>query len=76
MWLSIIGVTTAVSFVVFFSLGVMLTMSIGCVLKTKTKVAIHQPTLELSAYDTIDTDQKKIKHDVEVKTNSAYGIVK
>ena len=76
MWYTFIGITIASSFVAFFSLGVLLTMCVGHVLKTKSKLTPHKPTLEPSVYEMVDTGQKNITSIFEVEANSAYGIVK
>eukprot|EP00731_Ephydatia_muelleri_P035698 Em0149g4a len=73
----IIGITIIISFVVFFSLGVLVTTCIGCMVRTRSKVTLHHPNpaLEPSVYEMIKTDQKKIKA-IELEANSAYGTAK
>ena len=73
----IIGITIIISFVVFFSLGVLVTTCIGCMVKTRSKVTLHHPNpaMEPSVYEMIKTDQKKIKA-IELEVNSAYGTAK
>ena len=72
-----IGITIVISFVVFFSLGVLVTTCISCMVKTRSKVTLHHldPALEPSVYEMIETDQKKIKA-IALEANSAYGIAK
>ena len=72
---TIIGITIVISFVVFFSLGVLVTTCIGYMVKTRTKVTLHHPALERSVFEMIETDQKKIKA-IELEVNSAYGTAK
>eukprot|EP00731_Ephydatia_muelleri_P003592 Em0001g3592a len=49
-----IGITIAISFVVFFSLGVLVTTCIGCMVKTRSKVTLHHPAMESTAYEMIE----------------------
>ena len=73
---SIIGLTIAIAFVVFFSLGVLVATCIGCVVKKRSTVTLNQPTLlEPLVYEMIESDQKKITT-IKVKINSAYGTAK
>ena len=74
---SIIGLTIAIAFVVFFSLGVLVATCIGCVVKKRSTVTLpHQPALlEPLVYEMIESDQKKIAT-IKVKINSAYGTAK
>eukprot|EP00731_Ephydatia_muelleri_P020659 Em0013g386a len=75
---SIIGLTIAIAFVVFFSLGVLVATCIGCVVvkKRSTVTLPHQPALlEPLVYEMIESDQKKITT-IKVETNSAYGTAK
>ena len=71
----IIGITIAISFVVFFSLGVLVTTCIGCMVKTRSKVTLHHPAMESTTYEMIESMQKKITA-IEVEPNSAYGTAK
>ena len=73
----IIGITIIISFVVFFSLGVLVTTCFGCMVKTRSKVTLHHPNpaLEPSVYEMIETDQNRIKA-IELEVNSAYGTAK
>ena len=71
----IIGITIAISFVVFFSLGVLVTTCIGCMVKTRSKVTLHHPAMESTAYEMIESMQKKITA-IEVEPNFAYGTAK
>ena len=72
---TIIGITIVISFVAFFSLGVLVTTFIGCMVKKRSKVTLHHPALEPSVYEMIDTDQKKTIT-IDRETNSAYGTTK
>ena len=69
---AIIGITIVISFVVFFSLGVLVSTCIGCMVKERSKVTLHHPAPEPSVYEMVDSNQKKITA-IEVKANSAYG---
>ena len=73
----IIGITVVISFVVFFSLGVLVTTCIGCMVKTRSKVTLHHPNpaLEPSIYEMTETHQNRIKA-IELEVNSAYGTAK
>ena len=71
---TIIGITIAIAFVVFFSMGVLVATSIGCLVKKKPEVSPH-PAMEPSVYEMIETDQKIITA-IEVEANSAYGVAK
>ena len=66
---TMIGITIVIAFVVF-ALGVLVTTSIGCLVKNRSKVSLHQPAREPSVYGMIETD-KKIITAIEVKANSA-----
>ncbi|KAL5515830.1 hypothetical protein EMCRGX_G001054 [Ephydatia muelleri] len=57
----IIGITIVTSFLVFFSLGVLVTTCICCMKKMKSKVTLPHPALEPSVYEMIETDKKRIK---------------
>ena len=72
---TIIGITIVISFVVFFSLGVLVTTSIGCMVKKRSKVTLHHPALEPSVYEMINKDQKKTTT-IDMEANSAYGTAK
>ena len=72
---TIIGITIVISFVVFFSLGVLVATCIGYMVKKRSKVTLHHPALEPSVYEIIETDQKKITA-IKVEANSAYGTAK
>ena len=69
-----IGITIVISFVVFFSLGVLVAICIGCMVKTRSKfkVTLPHPVLEPSMYEIIETDQKKTTS-MKIEANSAYG---
>ena len=69
---SVIGITIGTSFVVFFSLGVMVASCICCVVKMRSKVTLHQSAMAPSVYEMMGADQKVAAFEVE--TNSAYGI--
>ena len=62
---TIIGITIGVSFVVFFSLGVLLATGIGCVMKARSK---DTPDQQKMVYDEIGPHRGAI----EMETNSAY----
>ena len=72
---NIIGITIVISFVVFFSLGVLVTTCIVCMMKKKSKVTLHHPAVEPSVYEMVDTDPKKTAT-VDMDANSAYGTAK
>ena len=68
---SVIGITIGTSFVVFFSLGVMVASCICCVVKMKSKVIHHHSTTESSKHEMTRTTQKVTA--LVVETNSTYG---
>ena len=74
---TIIGITIVISFVAFFSLGVLVTTRIGCMVKTRSKVTLHHPDPALgpSVYEMIETHQNIIKA-IELVVNSAYETAK
>ena len=67
---TIIGITIASSFVVFFSLGVLVATCIGCMVKTRSKASpVQQPIV----YDMIGTSQGRIA-EIKVEPNYAYDV--
>ena len=72
---TIIGITIVISFVAFFSLGVLVTTRIGCMVKKRSKVTLHHPALGPSVYEMIETHQNIIKA-IELVVNSAYETAK
>ena len=73
---TIVGITTVISFVVFFSLGLLLATCIGCMVKTRSKATpIKQQSI---VYDMIGTSQERIGTSqewiatIKVEDNSAY----
>ena len=64
---TIIGITIGVSFVVFFSLGVLLATCIGCVMKARSKAT---PDQQKMVYDVIGPHRGVI----EMEANSAYSL--
>ena len=67
---AVIGITIGTSFVVFFSLGVMVASCI-CVVKMRSKVTHHHSTMEPSKHEMTNTNQKVTA--LVLETNSAYG---
>eukprot|EP00731_Ephydatia_muelleri_P002271 Em0001g2271a len=72
---AIIGITIGISFVVFFSLGVLVSTCIGCMVKTRSKVTLYHPAMKPSAYEMIENSQKTMTAP-EVEPNSAYETAK
>ena len=73
---TIIGITIAISFIVFFSLGMLMGTCIGCcTVKKRPKVTRHHPDSEPLSFEMIKTHQKKIAA-IEMEANSAYGTAK
>ena len=66
-----IGITVAMAFIVFFSLGVLVTTCICCMVKTRSKVLLHRP-VESLVYEIVRVDQKMAA--TEMKPNAAYGV--
>ena len=54
---TVIGITVAMTFIVFFSLGVLVTTCICCMVKKRSKVPLHRP-MESSRNDIITVDEK------------------
>ena len=67
---TIIGITIAISFVVFFSLGVLVATCIGCMVKKRSK---STPAQQPVGNDMIGTSQGRIS-EIIVETNSAYDV--
>ena len=68
---TIIGITIFISFVVFFSLGVLVTMSMGYMVKKRSKETLHHAAVQPSVYEMINTDQKKTAT-IDMEASSAY----
>ena len=68
---AIIGITISISFVVFFSLGVLVAICIGCMAIRRSKVTTGEKP---PVYDVIETDQKQMAS-LALETNFSYDIV-
>ncbi|KAL5518244.1 hypothetical protein EMCRGX_G003944 [Ephydatia muelleri] len=67
---AIIGITSSISFVVFFSLGVLVAICIGCMVKRKSKVT---PGEKPPVYETVEPDQIQVAA-IAVEANYSYDI--
>ena len=63
---AIIGITISISFVVFFSLGVLVAICIGCMVKRRSKVMPDE------VHETVGLDRMQIA----VEANSSYEIAR
>ena len=67
---TIIGITIVISFIVFFSLGVLVATCIGCMVKKRSK---STPAKQPIVYDMIGTSQGRIS-EIIMETNTAYDV--
>ena len=67
---AIIGITSSISFVVFFSLGVLVAICIGCMVKRKSIVT---PGEKPPVYETVEPDQIQMAA-IAVEANYSYEI--
>ncbi|KAL5500735.1 hypothetical protein EMCRGX_G012333 [Ephydatia muelleri] len=65
-----VGITFSITFIMAFSLGVLVTM---CVSKTRSKTTLHHPN---APYDVVGINQKKIDVNISLVNNDAYATVK
>eukprot|EP00731_Ephydatia_muelleri_P011447 Em0006g341a len=72
---TVVGITFSITFIMAFSLGVLVTICISCISKTKSKTTSSHPTTSNAPYDVVGIRQKKIDT-IELKSNDAYGTVK
>ena len=66
-----VGITFSITFIMAFSLGVLVTIAISCFSKTRSKT-IPTPN---ATYEVVGIREKKIEA-IELQSNAAYGIVK
>ena len=65
-----VGITFFITFIMAFSLGVLVTM---CAFKTRSKTTLPHPN---APYDVVGINQKKIDVNISLVNNDAYGTVK
>ena len=65
-----VGITFSITFIMAFSLGVLVTM---CAFKTRSKTTSPHPN---APYDVVGINQKKIDVNISLVNNDAYGTVK
>ena len=65
---NIIGITTAIAFVVYFFLGMLVATLVGHMVKGKSKPAVQNPAVE-SVYEMVESSQKI--SEVEEEANTA-----
>eukprot|EP00731_Ephydatia_muelleri_P011292 Em0006g186a len=66
-----VGITFSITFIMAFSLGVLVTIAISCISKTRSKT-IPTPN---ATYEVVGIREKKIEA-IELQNNAAYGTVK
>ena len=66
-----VGITFSITFIMAFSLGVLVTIAISCISKTRSKT-IPTPN---ATYEVVGIREKKIEA-IELQSNAAYRTVK
>ena len=69
-----VGITFSITFIMAVSLGVLVTICISCISKTRFKTTSPHPSTPNAPFEMVDIRQKKIN--VPLESNDAYGIVK
>eukprot|EP00731_Ephydatia_muelleri_P011551 Em0006g445a len=70
-----VGITFSITFIMAFSLGVLVTICISCISKTRSKTTSPHPSTPNAPYEMVDINQKKIDV-IPLENNDAYGTVK
>ncbi|KAL5500549.1 hypothetical protein EMCRGX_G012131 [Ephydatia muelleri] len=68
-----VGITFSITFIMAFSLGVLVTICISCV--SKTRSTLHHPSTPDELYEVVGIDQKTTNVIIPLECNDAYGIV-
>ena len=69
-----VGITFSITFIMAFSLGVLETICISCVFKTRSKTTSPHPTTSNAPYEVVGMNQKIDV--IPLESNDAYGTVK
>ncbi|KAL5500563.1 hypothetical protein EMCRGX_G012148 [Ephydatia muelleri] len=72
---TVVGITFSITFIMAFSLGVLVTICISCISKTRSKTTSPHPSTPNATYEVVGIRQKKIDT-IELKSNDAYGTIK
>ena len=70
-----VGITFSITFIMAFSLGVLVTICISCISKTRSKTTSPHPSTPNAPYEVVGIDQKKMDV-IPLENNDAYGTVK
>ena len=70
-----VGITVSITFIMAFSLGVLVAICISCISKTRSKTTSPHPSTPNVPYEMVGINQKKIGV-IPLETNDAYGTVK
>ena len=70
-----VGITFSITFIMAFSLGVLVTICISCISKTRFKTTSPHPSTPNVPYEVVGINQKKIEA-IPLENNNAYGTVK
>ena len=72
---TVVGITVSITFIMAFSLGVLVTICISCISKTRSKTTSPHPSTPNAPYEVVGINQKKIDV-IPLENNDAYGTVK
>ena len=70
-----VGITFSITFIMAFSLGVLVTICISCISKTRSKTTSPHLSTPNAPYEVVGIDQKKMDV-IPLENNDAYGTVK
>ena len=70
-----VGITVSITFIMAFSLGVLVAICISCISKTRSKTTSPHPSTPNAPYEMMGINQKKIDV-IPLENNDAYGTVK
>ena len=71
---TVVGITFSITFIMAFSLGVLVTICISCISKTRSKTTSPLPSTPNAPYEVVGINQKKIDV-ISLESNDAYGTV-
>ena len=69
-----VGITFSITFIMAFSLGVLVTICISCISKTRSKTTSPHPTTFNAPYEVVGMNQKIDV--IPLESNDAYETVK
>eukprot|EP00731_Ephydatia_muelleri_P011523 Em0006g417a len=70
-----VSITVSITFIMAFPLGVLVTICISCISKTRSKTTSPHPSTPNVPYEVVGINQKKIDV-IPLENNDAYGTVK